>query len=374
MKSNKLLIFTLVTIAVIIAATMMSRHRAPTTTMEKQLLFPELLEKVNDVSTIELTKQDTSLSLLKHNNQWVIKQADNYPADFGKIRETVIAVAELMILAEKTSNADRYEKLGVEKPSADGANSLLLSLLDDDGKALARLIVGKPRHSKSAEDKPGLYIRLPDAQQALLVEGRLDINADVKDWFKRELFSINAARIKRIQIAHADDSTVDLHRTADIDDFTMDNLPEGMEMRSNVIISRMGTMLEDIFVDNVIRDDKLAEAKQIVATIHTFDGLIITIISAKIGDKNFSGFSFSVDENVPAETGDKSEEEATNSDSDLPDSAKEEAATLNKLMSGWAFAIPGFKYELFTRTQKQLIEEIKPAEELSSEESSSANE
>ena len=127
MKSNKFLIFTLVTIAVIIAATMMSRHRAPTTTMEKQLLFPELLEKVNDVSTIELTKQDTSLSLLKHNNQWVIKQADNYPADFGKIRETVIAVAELMILAEKTSNADRYEKLGVEKPSADGANSLLLS-------------------------------------------------------------------------------------------------------------------------------------------------------------------------------------------------------------------------------------------------------
>ena len=214
MKSSKLLILALITIAVIIAATMMSRHRAPTTTMEKQLLFPELLKKVNDVSTIELMNQDTSLSLLKHDDLWVIRQADNYPADFGKIRGTVIAVAELMILAEKTSTADRYEQLGVETPSADGADSLLLSLFDDDGKALARLIVGKPRHSKSAKDKPGLYIRLPDAQPALLVEGRLDINADVKDWFKRELFSINAARIKSIQITHAHDSTVDLYRTA----------------------------------------------------------------------------------------------------------------------------------------------------------------
>ena len=195
MKSNKLKIFALITIVVIVAAIMMNRHRAPTTSVQKQLLFPGLLEKVNDVSSLSLTKQKQSLTLSQIDTKWGIEQADNYPADFGKIRETVIAVAELMILAEKTSNADLYKRLGVEEPSIDGAGSQLLSLHDADGNSLAKLIVGNARHSKSSEDKPGLYVRLPDTQTALLVEGRLDVSVDVTNWFKRELFSINANRI-----------------------------------------------------------------------------------------------------------------------------------------------------------------------------------
>jgi Domain of unknown function (DUF4340) len=365
MKSNKLIILTLVTIVVILAATMMSRHRAPTTSLEKQLLFPALLDKVNDVSTVSLKKQEKSLTLVQKEKQWVIQDADNYPANFGKIRETVIALAELMLLAEKTSNSDLYEKLGVEDPSENHASSVQLSLLDSNGKALADLIVGNARRSKSPGDKSGLYVRLPDAQAALLVEGRLDISTDVTDWFERELFDINASRVKHIHIAHADDAIIELGRENEVDDFSMDNLPEGMEMQSNVIISRMGTMLESVFVDNVISADKLAEAEQSTATIHTFDGLIVTISSAEIGGNNYSSFSFAVDENVDKGSENESTEDTT-TNSDNPGPA-EEAEALNKLMSGWAYAIPSFKYELFTRKLDALIRASSTEDEASKE-------
>ncbi len=353
MKSNKLIILSLVTIVVVLAATMMSRHRAPSTSLQKQPLFPDLLEKVNDIASVSLSKQGKTLTLVREDKQWLIQQSDNYPANFGKIRETVIAVAELRILAEKTGNPKRYKRLGVEDPATEGASSLLLSLFDTGGDALASLIVGKPRHSKSAGDKPGLYVRLPDTQTALLVEGRLDVSATAMDWFERNLFSIHADRIKHIHIAHADGSSVDLGRENSVDDFTVDNLPAGMEMQSNVVISRMGTMLENIFVDNVINADKLTGIEQTVTTVRTFDGLIVSIVSAEIDGVNYSGFGFSVDEKaLPPPADENTEEEATAS-SGKPDPV-EEANTLNKTLSGWAYAIPEFKYELFTRKLEQL--------------------
>lgn len=353
MKSKKLIIFTLVTFAVILAATMMTRHRAPTSAVEKQLLFPQLADNVNNVATIGLTKQEKSLTLSLQDNQWVIQEADNYPANFGKVRETVIAIAEMMVLAEKTSNAELYKKLGVEEPSATNSDSLHLSLLDASGNSLAAFIVGNPRHSKSAEDRPGLYVRLANAQAALLVEGRLDVSADVRDWFQRSLFSIDANRIKHIHIAHADGSTVTLSRDAGIDDFTLQDLPAGKQMQSNVIISRMGTMLEDVSVDNVMKADKLAGVEQTTATIHTFNGLLITIVSAVVGKDNYATFSFAADDNVSAAAAEQSEKEETTTASDKPGPAQE-AESLNKLMSGWAYAIPSFKFELFTRKLEQL--------------------
>lgn len=353
MKGNKLIIFTLVTIAVILAATMMTRHRAPTSAVQKQLLFPALADNINNVSTIGLTKREKSLTLSLQDKQWVIQEADNYPANFGKIRETVIAIAEMMILAEKTSNAELYKKLGVEEPSDKDADSLQLSLLDSSGDTLAALIVGKPRHSKSAADKAGLYVRLPDTQAALLVEGRLDISTNASDWFERSLFNIDANRIKHIDIVHADGGTVKLGRDKDTDDFTLEDLPTGKEMQSNVIISRMGTMLEDVAVDNVIKADKLAGAEQATATIRTFDGLLITVVSAAGDEENYASFSFAADNDTSAATGEESGKEGATTNSDKPDPARE-AASLNKLMSGWAYAIPSFRFELFTRKLEQL--------------------
>lgn len=364
MKSNKLIIFTIVTIAVILAATMMTRHRAPTSVVEKQLLFPGLADNVNNVGTIGLTKQEKSLTLGLHDNQWVIQEADNYPANFGKVRETVIAIADMLVLAEKTSNAELYNKLGVEEPSATNSDSLHLSLLDASGNSLAELIVGNSRHSKSAEDKPGLYVRLANAQAALLVEGRLDVSADVRDWFERSLFSIDANRIKHIHIAHADGGTVELSRDADIDDFTLQDLPAGREMQSNIIISRMGTLLEDVSVDNVMKADKLAAAEQTTATIHTFDGLLVTIVSAVVDEDNYATFSFAADDNLNAAAKGESEKEDTTTASDKPSPAQE-AESLNKLMSGWAYAIPSFKFELFTRKLEQLSKDAGTTDESS---------
>lgn len=349
MKSNKLFVLAIATLAAILAASYMSSKRAPSTSMEKQILLPGLFESVNEVKTIELEQNGKSLELKQEEEGWVITAADNYPADFGKIKNTILEVAALKILSEKTSNPELYSRLGVEDPALDGANSLLLTLREASGTELAQLIVGNTRHSKASEDKAGLYVRLPENEQALLVEGDLDLSADITDWFTRELFNIESSRIKSIKITRANDPTVSLSREQDIDDFQLENIPEGRQAQSTVMLTRMGTILEQIAADNVLKAEKLDGAEQIIATIHTFDGLIVNISSATLDEGNYSSFRFSVDESKTTAEASTESEDSTNADDPLS-----AATSLNEQLSGWAYAIPDFKFELFTRTLDSL--------------------
>ena len=371
MKHNKLVILFIVTVLVVVVAIMMNHQRAPATSFQEEFLFPGLLDNVNDISLIKILKQDKTLTLLQQNNQWVLEEADHYPADFARIRSTVLAIAEMTVLAEKTSKAENYARLGVEQPTTEN-NSALVSLQGNAETTLASLIVGNARHSKSADDKPGLYVRLPESEQALLVEGKLDISVDAKDWLQLELFNIDADRIKEIQIVHANDDTVRLTRENGSDDFILEDLVQGREMQPAAIISRMGTMLENVSAENVRKSvDPYAEQKS-TTSIQTFDGLIINIASAKVDDNNYATFNFSVGD-IPAQGANDEGEEAEQSTNEKLDPLAE-AARLNELMPGWTYIIPDFKYELFTRTKESLSKDIEETEALASEDEVSTSE
>lgn len=355
MKNKSLLIFAVITLGAILAAMLVWQNRAPTSSLEKQPLFADLSGKVNEVHRLRLQQHEESLTLVKNGDMWVIEEADNYPADFARIRESVIAVSKLMILSRKTSNPDLYPRLGVEDPLSEKANSTLLKLEDNNGAELASLIVGNSRHSKSAESLPGLYVRLPDADTALLVEGRLDASVDIKQWFNRDLLDIDGARISKIAIEHKQGPLVSLHRAEDIDDFSLDNIPADKDIQSPVIITRMSTMLESLSVDGVTSESRIKDHISSTTQISTFDGLEISISNAVLEDKSYASFSFSSRE---VEVADEPEDVAAGEgDTDEKPSVADEAGKLNQQMSGWAYAIPDYKFELFTRALADLVRE-----------------
>ena len=181
--NNKYIIVTALTLIVVIAAVIVSQQRAPQTSMEKTRLFPELTGKINDVSELVIHDGQTTLTVHRVSEKWSIADADDYPALVDKVKQTVLAVSDLQVVAEKTNNPDLYKRLGVEDPDSLGATSHLLTLTAD-GDELATLIAGETRRSKSASSAPGLYVRIPGQQQALLVEGRLTVSTDIIQWIQ----------------------------------------------------------------------------------------------------------------------------------------------------------------------------------------------
>ncbi len=349
MKSKSLIILAIITVAVILAAVLADRNRAPSSSLDKQALFPDLSGQINDVHSMSLQKFGKTLTLVRQGDTWTIAQADNYPANFSRIKESVIAVSKLEILSSKTSNPKLYSRLGVEDPASEKSNSLLLELSDAGSNSLASVIVGNIRHSKSADSQPGLYVRLPDTETALLVEGRLELSADTRDWFDKNLVDIDGARISRIVIERDDAPGVSLHREKDTDDFSLDNIPEGKEIQSAVIITRMSTMLESLAADGVLAATRMDGNVVSTTTLTTFDGLTVTITNAVIDEASYASFSFKASEVEQAATGD----EAGTMEARVP--VTDEAAALNTRHAGWAYLIPDYKFELFDEAFEDLV-------------------
>ncbi|MFQ5660676.1 MAG: DUF4340 domain-containing protein [Gammaproteobacteria bacterium] len=358
MKANRLALLTVITFTVIIAAVYTSYYHSPETGKKKELLFPDLNKKINSVSKMTIHGNQSTITLRRDGNQWKIKEADDYPALFDKIKQTVIAVSELKILAYKTRNVALYPRLGVEDVNKKGAKSKLVTLEDNAGNQLASLIAGNKRHSKSAIGKAGLYVRLPGHDQALLVEGRLDVSANIIDWFQRNLFNIEPDRIREIKIEHKDSDTVMLNRRSSEDDFTLVNIPEGKQAKSIVVLNRMKTMLEDTLVDNVKSAGRTEfPDTQSVATVMTFDGLIATVTSTIIDDTRYARFAFSYVPPSPDTTGNSEKPKKKESGSAGKDVGKE-VQRLTANTKDWVYEVPEFKFELFTKKMDDLVQDI----------------
>ena len=366
--NNRRVIIAALTVIVVIAAVIVSQQRAPQTSREKTRLFPELAGKINDVSELVIRDSETTLTVQRVSGRWGIAEADDYPALVDDVKQTVLAVSDLEIVAEKTSNPDLYERLGVEDPDSKGATSHLLTL-KSNGNELAQLIVGKTRRSKSDSSAPGLYVRIPGQQHALLAEGRLSVSADIIQWIKRDIINIEGDRVSTVHIRPAAGQEVSLKRDNLGDELVLQNIPEGKEQQSEYLISRMATVLENIYVDGVRKEDSIDYTRpDSIINVTTFDGLEAEIEAVKSGEHTYARFSFT------AQAGDAASEEAgdevsteTDIDEEIRITPGQETESLNSLLNGWAYRLSTSKAELFNQSLSDLIRE--PESEDSEDES-----
>ncbi len=363
MKNSKLLAFSIITLIVIVAAVVVVNSRAPITVREKGVLFPDLASQINDISTIRISGYEEAVTLKNKGNNWVIEEIEDYPALFDKIKQTIIGISELKVIATKTSRPKLYSRLGVEGTDAENSTSVLIALENNKGEEAAALIVGKPRRSKSAINNPGLYVRQPQDIHALLVEGALDISSRITDWFERTIFDIPSRAIKEIVNQHADGDIVRISRT-DIaqDDFQLHDIPEGKKVAIKIILNRMGTLLETFHVSRVKATGNFTFPEDAhVTTVRTFGGMVVTVKSTIIDDVSYANFKFDYDPEQATEKSTSSTDESLEADtsSSVIDFA-EQVAMLNKKLSGWVYIIPGFKYEILAKRMDDLIKPDNP--------------
>jgi len=250
MKNKKLLILFLITITVIIAAGITARIRAPQSSIERKLLFPGLADQINNVSKVTIKENKNTVELLEQDKKWVVKNLDNYPANFNKVRATVINLSQFKIVDEKTDNPELYSRLSVEDPATEHSTSSLVTLFNNSGQELASVIIGQQRLSSSS--KPGLYIRKPDRKQALLVEGVLDISATDVDWINQELMHISSAQVRSVTIQYPDGKQFEINKAMkEQPDFDIRGNGGDIPSASKIIINRIATGLEEMRADGV---------------------------------------------------------------------------------------------------------------------------
>ncbi|MGQ0594540.1 MAG: DUF4340 domain-containing protein [Gammaproteobacteria bacterium] len=162
------------------------------------------------------------------------------------------------------------------------------------------MIIGNPRSSKSA----GTYVRLPDEAHALLVKGRLELAANPMEWLVKDVAHIPSERIREVVIQEPGQAAVRVYKNDPKDaDYTLDALPKGHKVKSQLTVNSLATSLEYPRFDDVApRADLKLPANPTVTTLRTFDGLVAIVKSAIVKDKTWAQVEFSFDAEAAKKT------------------------------------------------------------------------
>lgn len=347
MFKNKLILLGLVTIVVIIAATIFVNLNAPQTAKEKISFFPKLAKQIENVNHISIKGYAESINLTLKDGVWGIDEFDGYPALPDKVKSAVLGAAELKINAPKTTKPRLYHRLGVEGPDVQDTTSLLLTLKDSDNKKIIDVIVGKPRRSSASQSSPGLYIRKPDDEQSWLVDGVLDITAVKTEWIERSLFDIPSEAIRSVRIDHADGDTYKLFKTEKgQENFEFENLPPGKKLGPEILINRFATILQDMQISGAKSRDKFAiKSDSTRVRIETFDYVLADMTAFEKDGIAYATFDFSFDDSQIVKDDDKNKTE----------DVKKFITDLNKRTAGWVFEIPSFKYDIVKKHSDRIL-------------------
>jgi hypothetical protein len=397
MQQKNLLILGTVTVAALgVAALALRNPDAAASKSEDARLFPVLAEHINEVTELRIEKGSKSATLKREGGRWKLADRGGYPAQFEKVKELAVRIADLEIEEAKTAKKSNHAQLGVEWPppakkegaTAEGeeepeSESALVTLRDAGGKDLAAVVVGK---SEWRGSKPKVYARRLGEDQVYLCapRGTLSVVPDAKSWIEAKFVELQNDRVQDVTIEHADGERVELGRSAENHtQFTIQNMPPGKAERyagvANSVAQALGygLQLEDVRPVTEVDFTREPLAK---TRFKCVDGLELLVETAKFEDKTWVrvAASFTPPPEPPktepaepaAEGGEASAEgegEGETEPAEAPpaeekpaeekkDIAKE-AAELNERLAPWAFEVGSYKTDVLAKRMKDLLAE-----------------
>ena len=292
-----------------------------------QPLLPDFKGVANEVTEVRVARAagEDGITIRRDNDGWIVPARDGYAADVGKLRKLIIALADAEILEEKTSNAEQYEKLGVDDPE-DGGKGTKIVLSGPD--ISYSVVLGNTAQGNKR------YARLSDDATSYLVDQEIDLPATTGDWLLPDIIDIKANDVRRVSIAHADGETIVIEKNEkEQTDFDVIGIPEGRELSYATVGNGIAGALADLTLDDVRAREEAPPST--TTTIETWDGLKVAAEIVSLDETTWIAFA--------VEPG--SEESAAGGDT----------AELNERLTGWQYQVADYKKNLLARRWDDIL-------------------
>ena len=373
--------------------------RSTTSDRAGEPALPALQDAVNNVRSVAIEAGDAVLTFERSDDGWAVAEKGGYAAKPEKVRALVLALRELEVVEEKTSDAARFERLGLVEPSAEGATSKRITLRGE-GDELVSVLVGDRRASKGGMGAMAMgggpeamhYVFAGDeGDPALLVSGEFVADTRLTSWVDTTLLNIARDRFGAARFTWADGETMEVvPDPSEEDGLMITEVPEGKESKGTVALNPARTALSGLRFDDVARAEEIDFAHESLATAEFFTegGLRVTVETVELpsGDdpdatRVWARFSAAhapdrspsaaaADEPEPA--GDEGggaegpEEEGgadgapADDDTPSPEELADEAAELEARLSGWAVALPQWKTKALRMRTADVVQDVPP--------------
>jgi hypothetical protein len=342
---------------------------------------------VNAVAAIEIRgPEGDAVSLGKKQDQWVVKDRYDYPADFSKIADFVRALQQMKVGSTFEVSEATLKRLKLRHPQAtdvpDDEKGILVELKDDVGESLASLVIGSRRDSDQDEGPPrGQYIRLASEEMVYLVDKVIDSYLQKpEDWLAKLLVDLEDDAVQKVLRENLDEEgvlfTIERPREgADlvlldpppdkkIKPFSLDTLARGLET----------LRLEDV-VDPKATLESLGIELQARLVYRTFDGMIYRVFPgrSKTDSERFY-LRLEVSYEEPSKEAEVAAAEEPDTDKDegkeqaepqkkTPEEMTLEAKEMNERLGAWTYEISEWKHGDLMKDLEEFFEEPEKEED-----------
>ncbi len=337
------------------AAYLVGKTRAPQTSAAGDtLLIPDLSQRINDVTSVTVTEAGglDVVTLVRGESSWGVSQRDGYAADPGLVRKLLIELADTRLVEQKTSRAENYPALGVSDISEASALGVQVSLtgIGDD----VAVIFGNGTRGNAAT-----YVRRSAEETSWVANKKIRIEQSPSQWLVKDLIDINASRVSRITLTHADGEVVDIQRRGV--NFEVADLPDGKPLSDPAVANPLAQTLNNLNFIDVTRADKFdaGEAEPVAVRLETSDGLVVEGTVTAANNKYYLALTTSAQQQTPAafETSEPEEGAPTPAQkaASMYEAIVAQSKDINARVDGWVFTIPLSKYEQLSKRRADFV-------------------
>ncbi len=380
MKSKTIGLLAGITIVCVAVATFMNQEPATSIPQSGKLLFPDMMSMVNDVNEVVIETHDQTVTLERRERTWGVKEKAGYRADVEKVKKAIVGFTDLRIHEPKTKTPELYERLGLQGKDQEGSPSKTVTMKTTDNPEAIKLIVGNQKPAKVNPRLSDIYVRKSDDPQTWLVTGNLPLETVTSEWLDKEVIALPSKRVREVTVTHPKGETLHLAKAKPEDlDFDMGSIPSGFKITSPFNVNNVVGTLAQLELEDVKHEEEIdfKASPGVSAVLETFDGLRLHVHTTKLDEQVWGKFSAEFDANLIQTSEPDPKPEASknpegkdvvtgDSDGDVkapqeesllkkPDEVKQEVEALNLRVKNWAYALPSFRVENFSKLKKDLI-------------------
>lgn len=342
---------------------------------------------LNDVALVTVKQGTNELNLVKKDDQWLVKERADFPANFGDITDLLRKLWEMKGGQPVQLNQSQLPRLELLPPNSPTNAATLVEFKGKDGKSLCSLLLGKKHMKKSAGGGPddmmggggaypdGRYVMVgADLSTVCLVSetfANLEPKADA--WLDKDFVKVEKTKSVALVSPTATNSW-SMARETESADWKLANATPA-EQLDTVKASSAATAMASPSINDVVPLDTKPEVtgldKATTATLETFDGFTYTFkFGNKTADDNGYYVSVNVAANLPKERTpgkDEKKEDKDKLDKEFKDSQKklEEKLAKEKKLAGWNYTVSKWSVESLLKPRAEMLaakkeEEKKP--------------
>ena len=316
-----LLVLTVVVAAVIL---LMPGPTGQESMFEVEPLLPGLKEEVNEIDRVRIVAAGNQevISMVRTDDAWV-EETHSYPADWSRLKTLLAELAQAQVIELKTRNPEYFGRLGLSGVDSSDSKAVLVEL--EGGNSPYRILVGN-----TAQEREGHYLRLADSDQAVLIDRTLVVPRQPSEWLESEIIDIAADEVVEATITHRDGEVVSIRKvSADDEDFSLQQVPEGREAQSAWVVNALGGMLSNLNLQQVVPVDEVDWSEAVNLRVLTADGVEVQARLASVDGGNWLRLEALPYQGI-AENGVSRA---------VADDTMERVDTINRRVAGWAYSL-----------------------------------